>query len=129
MVNADELLLNIGPTRLAQVAIERGIDRYPDGLSYAVPEELGGLHPGDRVLVPLGRGDVPTPGWVLSLHADPPADGRGRQIDPLKVKSIIRKDESGVRLPAQSLMLAEWISDYYACPIGMTLASMLPAAV
>ena len=129
MVTSDDLLLNIGPTRLAQVAIERGIDRYPDGLSYAVPEELGALQPGDRVLVPLGRGDVPTPGWVLSLHADAPLDARGRRIDPLKVKSIIRKDESGVRLPAQSLTLAEWISDYYACPIGMTLASMLPAAV
>ncbi|MAJ47436.1 MAG: primosomal protein N' [Planctomycetes bacterium TMED75] len=129
MVTADDLLLNIGPTRLAQVAIERGIDRYPDGLSYAVPEDLGGLHPGDRVLVPLGRGDVPTPGWVLSLHTDPPADAQGRKVDPFKVKSIIRKDESGVRLPAQSLLLAEWISDYYACPIGMTLASMLPAAV
>ena len=125
----DELLLNIGPTRLAQVAIERGIDRYPDGLSYAVPDELADLHPGDRVLVPLGRGDTPTAGWILSLHDHGVHDARGRPIDPLKVKAILRKDDSGVRLPAQSLALAEWISDYYACPIGMTLASMLPAAV
>ena len=125
----DDLLLNIGPHRMAQVAIERGIDRYPDGLSYAVPEELGPLHPGDRVVVPLGRGDAPTAGWVLSVHEEAPLDARGRRIDPLKVKSILRKDDSGVRLPSQSLALAEWISDYYACPIGMTLASMLPAAV
>ena len=128
-MGTDELLLNIAPTRLAQVAIERGIDRYPDGLSYAIPEQLTDLHAGDRVLVPLGRGDTPTAGWVLRLHEQGVSDARGRPIDPLKVKAILRKDDSGVRLPAQSLALAEWISDYYACPIGMTLASMLPAAV
>ena len=66
-MGTDELLLNIAPTRLAQVAIERGIDRYPDGLSYAIPEQLTDLHAGDRVLVPLGRGDTPTAGWVLRL--------------------------------------------------------------
>ena len=129
MVGSDALLLNLGPCRIAQVAIERGIDRYPDGLSYAVPESLQSLRAGDRVMVPLGRGDVPTAGWVLRIHEPGALEGSGIEIDPLRVKSVIRRDESGVRLPGQSLALAEWISDYYACPIGMTLSSMLPAAV
>ena len=67
MTNTD-LLLNLAPERLVQVALERGIDRYPDGLTYAAPEALGPLFPGDRVVVPLGRGNAPTSGWVLAVH-------------------------------------------------------------
>ena len=128
-MNETGLLLHVGPSRLAQVAIERGIDRYPDGLTYAVPEALEGLRAGDRVVVPLGRGDTPTSGWVVAIHEagdDAPALAG---LDPTRVKSILRADPSGVRLPGDLLALGSWISSYYACPIGMTMAAMLPAAV
>src|SRR5204863_7350709 len=45
------------------------------------------------------------------------------------LRLIDRRDESDARLPADLIALARWISSYYCAPIGMTLASMLPAAV
>ncbi len=128
MTNTD-LLLNLAPERLVQVALERGIDRYPEGLTYAAPEALGPLSPGDRVIVPLGRGNTPTTGWILAVHDSSTDPEKMDSVDPLRVKAVLKKDGTETRLPAQVLSLAEWISDYYACPIGMTLASMLPAAV
>lgn len=108
----------------ARIAVERSVDRYPDGLTYAVPVELGDLKEGERVIVPLGRGDTPTPGFVVNLGSDKPRD-----VDADALKFILRRDAHGVRLIPQLLELARWISSYYCTPIGMTLATMLPAAV
>jgi primosomal protein N' (replication factor Y) len=106
----------------ARVAVERGVDRYPDGLTYAVPAELASLTPGDRVVVPLGRGDTPTASYVIEVADTTP-------LDTQRLKFIARRDDAAARLPGQLIELARWISNYYCAPIGMTLASMLPAAV
>ncbi|MEL7088482.1 MAG: hypothetical protein AAGL98_08605, partial [Planctomycetota bacterium] len=49
----------------ALVALERSIDRGEGGLTYAVPEPLADLAVGDRVSVPLGRGNKPAAGYVV----------------------------------------------------------------
>jgi primosomal protein N' (replication factor Y) len=110
------------PVSFAQVAVERGIDRYPDGLTYGVPPDLADLEPGERVLVPLGRGDRAAAGYVIEVDVQ-------AQIDPAAVKLIDGRDPAAVRLPGRLLDLARWISSYYCAPIGMTLNAMLPAAV
>lgn len=98
------------------------MDRYPDGLTYAIPVELEGLAAGERVIVPLGRGDTPTPGYVVEISVS-------IDIDPDHIKPIAQRDKAESHLTPQLLQLAKWISSYYCAPIGMTLASMLPAAV
>ena len=108
--------------RYARVAVERGVDQFPEGLVYAVGQSLADLAPGERVIVPLGSADTPTAGYVIDL-SDQPAPG------PRQIKSIERRDRTAARLPAQLLALAHWISSYYCSPIGMTLATMIPAAV
>lgn len=123
------MLLEVGPTRLAQVAIERGIDRYPDGLTYVLPEELAMLEAGDRVVVPLGRGNTPTSGWIIRTIEPGSAGEQLAGLDLARLKSVLRGDPSEARLPGELLALGSWISTYYACPIGMTMAAMLPAAV
>ena len=105
----------------ARVAVERGVDRYPEGLTYAIPGALGDLAVGQRVIVPLGRADAPTAGYVVEL-----CDAPGLDLD--KIKPIGGRDP-GPALPAELLALARWISSYYCAPIGMTLSAMLPAAV
>lgn len=125
----EELLLDIAPENVAQIAIERGIDRYPDGLTYALPAGMESVEPGTRVVVPLGTANTPTPGWVLRTHPRAEAGDILGGLDASRLKPVLRVDASGANLPGEVLALAEWISDYYACPIGMTLASMLPAAV
>jgi primosomal protein N' (replication factor Y) len=106
----------------ARVAVERGIDRHPDGLTYGVPAALADLAAGERVIVPLGRNDQPTPGYVIERVET-------IDFDPERVKPVAQRDRVAVTLPAELLALARWMSGYYCAPIGMTLATMLPAAV
>ncbi|MFK7960950.1 MAG: primosomal protein N' [Phycisphaerales bacterium] len=104
------------------MAVERGVDRHPEGLTYAIAEDGPDVAPGDRVIVGLGRGGTPTPGWVIGVSAttDVPAS---------KLKPIRSVDTSVPRLPGELLALARWTSDYYAAPIGVTIAAMVPSAV
>ncbi|MHC4948965.1 MAG: replication restart helicase PriA [Planctomycetota bacterium] len=106
----------------ARVAVERGVDRHPDGLTYAVPPALADLRRGERVVVPLGRGQTPTPGYVVEIETD-------SDLDPARIKPIRDRDPLTAPLPLELLDLAAWISRYYCAPIGMTVTSMLPAAV
>jgi primosomal protein N' (replication factor Y) len=106
----------------ARVAVEAGVDRFPDGLTYAVPETLADLAPGERVVVPLGRGNRPTAGYVLE-RTDAPGHDAGT------IKTVVARDEAAVRLPGELLALARWMAGYYCAPVGMALATMLPAAV
>ena len=107
----------------ARIAVERGFDRYPDGLTYAVPEELADLGTGERVMVPLGRGDAPTPGYVIDRSESPGSR------DPDALKWILRRDGSAHGLPAELMALAQWVARYYQAPLGLTVSAMLPAAV
>lgn len=111
-----------------QVVVERAVDRYPNGLTYAVPSELADIRVGERVTVPLGKGDRTTAGWVIDLfHADEAQDRR-TSFDPARIKALAGR-ESGIVLPHALIDLAKWIDRYYCAPIGMVLASMLPGAV
>src|SRR5205085_3964810 len=42
-------------------------------------------------------------------------------------KAVLRLGQG--RLPPKLVELAEWMADYYICPLGMVLATMMPAAV
>jgi len=106
--------------RFVRVALEQGIDTSAAGLTYAVPPGLEDVQIGDRVVVPLGKGDKRVTGYVIEL-----AD----QSEYAKTKELIGRDEKGVSLPADLIQLAKWIAGYYCCPIGMVFATMLPAAV
>lgn len=109
-------------TRFARIVPERGIDAAPDGLTYAIPQDLAALLVGDRVQVPLGRGNRPAPGFVVEIDTQP-------DLDIAKIKPILRRDPGGGRLTPHLLELGRWMSGYYCCPLGMVYTTMLPAAV
>jgi len=106
----------------ARVAPERGVDLGASGLTYAVPASLDDLQIGERVTVPLGRSSKPVYGYVVERMQE-------CDLDPKRVKAIAERDPFGLKLPADLIELAQWISSYYCCPLGMTIATMLPAAV
>jgi len=111
------------PGRYVRVAVERGF-AGKDGessLTYGSDDEEISI--GDRVRVPLGRGDTPTPGVVVDVGGEELLGG----FDPAKVKRII--DKGRVALPEDLVELARWISGYYHAPLGLTLQTMTPAAV
>ncbi|MFG0299907.1 MAG: primosomal protein N' [Phycisphaerales bacterium JB047] len=103
----------------ARVAIERGMDRM-GGLTYLAEQEV---QLGQRVIVPVGRGNTPTGGYVIELGGAELLDG----YDPRKVKAIT--STTTAVLPESIIELAKWMSVYYMCPLGMVLGSVLPAAV
>ncbi len=107
--------------RYALVALEQGIDAAPAGLTYRVPAGWQ-VQVGQRVLVPLGRSDRPVSGYVVSLSDQ-------TDLDHARIKPLAKAPQDGVSLTPDLMELARWISGYYCCPLGMVLATMLPAAV
>lgn len=103
----------------AQVSPERGMDA-PEGLTYAVPKNMANLPVGARVVAPFRNQKVA--GWVLS-RAETCA------MDPRKVKALLAWDKECPVLPADLVLLAQWMARYYASPLGMVFAAMLPSAV
>ncbi len=104
----------------AQVALEQGIDAAPEGLTYGVPVDLAGLAVGERVLVPLGRGNKLTAGYVVGLS---------ERTSVERVKPIRARDAHAVSLTEDLIELARWMAAYYCSPLGMVFSAMLPAAV
>lgn len=109
------------PGLYARVAVERGLDTAPEGLTYASPWE--DLQVGERVEVPLGRGDRRTGGIVVAVGGEELLGGLARR----GIKRIAAR--AGARLPEPLVRLALWMAEYYVCPLGMVLATMMPSAV
>ncbi len=109
----------------AKVAPERGIDWARHGLTYSVPASLRGLEVGQRVIVPLGRGDKPVEGYVVSISER--CDLPPSKLE--KIKPIVSRDTTSASLTPDLMELARWMASYYCCPLGMVFSTMLPAAV
>jgi primosomal protein N' (replication factor Y) len=87
---------------------------------YRWPDSLGRPAPGQRVRVPFGKANRSTLAFVV--EADKPAS----RTD---LKCVAEAIDDQPLLDAPLWALARWISRYYLCPLGMTLAAMLPSAV
>lgn len=109
--------------RFVRVVVERGIDDRAgsDGYTYRCNDERVSV--GDRVRVPLGRGNSPAQGVVVSVGGDELLAG----LAASKVKATL--GPAGGRVEPQLVQLAKWISAYYVCPLGMALGAMIPGAV
>jgi len=62
------------PLGYALVAPERSVDLGEGGFTYAVPTNLADLAVGQRVIVPLGRGDddaAPSRHWSVAVPVSP----------------------------------------------------------
>ncbi len=104
---------------IATVAFPSGPKKAFD---YLIPLPLAEtVKAGARVRVPLGRGDRLVLGYCLAAgyRRDPPA----------RLKAVAEViDEEPLLSPAM-LSLTRWIADYYLCPLGQVLESVIPAAV
>lgn len=104
-----------------RVAVERGIDQHDGALTYEVPADAPDLDVGERVRVPLGS--TSAEGVVVSRGGEELLAG----LSAARIRPVARR--LGVRLPPALVELGVWMSEYYICPLGMTLATMMPAAV
>lgn len=86
--------------------------------TYSVPDDIV-LSPGQRVLVPFGRGNKPTEGFVIELTEE--------SLTTHTVKPILRRLEPYTALLPDQLRLAEWIRRAYHCTMADSLRVMIPA--
>jgi primosomal protein N' (replication factor Y) len=105
-------------TPFVSVALPLGLDRT---FTYSVPGKMRALvRPGQRVVVPFGKGNRMITGWVIS----------GQESTTLaEVKPIAEILDPVPLLTEDLLDLAFWISRYYVCPLGQVFEAILPAAV
>jgi primosomal protein N' (replication factor Y) (superfamily II helicase) len=89
---------------------------------YSVPPSLAAkLKPGQRVQVPLGKGNRPIVGYCTAVANKP--------IGHRPLKPIRRLVDAEPLLSASMLRLAEWMADYYLCALGQVLQAIVPAGV
>lgn len=104
----------------ADVVFNRPLDTP---FQYRIPDELRGrLKPGQRVKVPLGRGNSLVAGFCVSVS--PPT------VDSLrKLKSVQELIDDEPLLTPSMLKLTQWIAERYLCGWGQVLDSVVPAGV
>jgi primosomal protein N' (replication factor Y) len=106
----------VGP--VARVALIAAVDGE---YSFAVPEPLAGrIEPGKRVLVPFGKAREPQPAFCVALAQE-------TWTSTLRPLADVVDDQR--LLDDRLLELGRWISRYYFCPLGRTLAAMVPEPV
>jgi len=104
----------------AGVVFNRPIDQI---FTYRIPKHLmGRLQSGQRVLVPLGRSDRPTPGYCVRI--EPSAE-----IDPARLKDVHEILDDPPLIDGVMLELTAWIARYYFCSWGQALDAVVPAGV
>lgn len=99
---------------------------FPDGppqpFDYRVPEVLAGqVVVGQRLRVPLGKGNRPVVGYCVELETQARP---GRRLKP--VAGVV--DREPLLSPAM-VRLTRWLAEYYLTPWGQVLETVLPVGV
>jgi primosomal protein N' (replication factor Y) len=108
---------------VVRVAFDSGADSVFD---YLLPEMLGSIEIGQRVQVPFGRANKLQTAFCVEILRDEEQLKKSRSFRLKQVKRIL---DPKPLLDTKLMELAQWISEYYYCPLGQTLAAMVPAAV
>jgi primosomal protein N' (replication factor Y) len=104
------------------VVFNRPIDQV---LTYHVPDRLAdSIQTGQRLRVPLGRGNQMAVGYCVQVESLPPAD-----LDRDRIKDVIDVLDPLPLIDATMLQLTRWMADYYACSWGQALDAVVPAGV
>lgn len=88
--------------------------------TYEIPAELENkVQVGSAVIVPFGRGNTETIGYVLERYdkTDCPRE---------KLKSILRLRENAVSVESRQIKLAAWMKQHYGCSMAACLRTVLP---
>ena len=102
----------------AKVIVDIANSNVDKLFTYSVPDDMA-LSPGQRVLVPFGRGNKPIEGFVIELAAECDAS--------FTVKAVIKPCEPYTVLLPDMLKLSDWMSAAYHCTRCDSLRVMIPA--
>lgn len=95
---------------------------------YSIPGEMRGkLHAGQRVRVPLGRGNRTVIGYCVDVIK--PGDALASTVNPGRLKPVESVVDTQSLISKSLLNLGAWISHRWHCPLGTTLETIVPVAV
>lgn len=104
----------------AQVIVDITHEKLDRVFEYSVPPRLeGALQIGSEVVVPFGRGNKETKGYIVGVSKKP-------SYDPEQVKQILRTEESGRAIEARLVALAAWMKERYGGTMIQALKTVLP---
>ena len=103
---------------IAKIAVSAANFAIDKPYSYRIPENMV-LFPGQRVMLPFGRGNRTTEGVVLALESG----------DESKLKSVEQCLDEQPVLTAEQLRLAAFLRERYFCTFYDCIRAMLPAGL
>jgi primosomal protein N' (replication factor Y) len=106
-------------TLIARVAVDTAIFHIDKPYDYIIPDGMS-LEPGQRVLVPFGRGNRRVEAMVLAIAEDSDAEGLKAVACPLDENSIV--DQNAIRL-------AFWMNERFYCTVYEAFRAMLPVGL
>jgi primosomal protein N' (replication factor Y) len=106
----------------AGIVLNRPVEQV---LTYRVPDRMAGrIQAGQRVRVPLGRGNAPAVGYCVE-RPDGPPDG----LDPGRIKDVLEILDDPPLIDGPMLELTRWMAHYYLCSWGQALDAVVPSGV
>jgi primosomal protein N' (replication factor Y) len=95
---------------------------------YSIPAELeSSVQLGIRVTVPLGRSNREMTGYCVDIIG--PFHELAATVNPAKLKPIKAVVDKRSLITPGLLGLAIWIGDYYLCPVGSVIETLIPPGV
>ncbi len=110
----------------ADIIVDISHEKVDRPFQYRIPDRLiDRLSVGMEVLVPFGRGNKLTSGYVIDIteHCNygPAKD------DPARMKEIFSVSQNGVTVESRLIRLAEWMHTNYGSTMIQALKTVLPA--
>lgn len=111
----ERMFANLNDVQYARVVIDQGGEREYD---YGIPKGMR-VEAGMRVKVPLRNREVLA--TVVEILNDTDADG-------VKwIRQVLSPDGPVIR--PELFRLAQWMANYYACPLGVALRAVVPEVI
>lgn len=104
----------------AQVIVDITHEKLDRVFEYDIPPHLEGeLQVGAEVVVPFGRGNKETKGYIVGFSEKP-------SYDPAQIKQVLRREEGSRAIEARLVELAAWMKEQYGGTMIQALKTVLP---
>ena len=104
----------------AKVIVDITHEKLDKVFEYRIPSELEGvLRIGMEVVVPFGKGNRETNGYVIGIS-------EACEYDEEKVKEILRLAEKRIAIEGKLVALAGWMKEHYGGTMIQSLKTVLP---
>ena len=104
----------------ANIIIDITHEKLDKIFQYRIPRELENeLSIGTEVIVPFGKGNRETSGYVIGFS-------KNTDYDPEKIKPVLKIAEKRMAIESKLVSLAAWMKEYYGGTMIQALKTVLP---